>query len=237
MYALVDWDNLDDRDCRAGAKYVADKLWLSISTIAPQIVSGVQSLDLRLYGGWNGRHQPTARASHLEVDLQQNFPFFLRDPNRQTPVKVTGELAQSLVRLPRHILQHTFRQRQGPPKLHCQTATQLACIRQGCPISTVHDLFNQARCPEQTCSITLEQVLTRSEQKLVDTMLVADLIHFAMAGHSPLAVVSSDDDLWPGILMALDAGSNLLHVRPKNHSSHRIYMNSALQRSYFQGGL
>jgi len=236
MYALVDWDNLEDRDSRAGAKYVADRLWQSISGIAPRLVAGVQDLDLRLYGGWNGRQHPTSRATLLDVDLQQNFPFVLRDPNRQTPVKVTGELAQSLVRLPRHILQHTFRQRQGPPKLQCQTAIQLGCATQGCPIASVHGLFSQGRCPEQTCATTIDKVLIRAEHKLVDTMLVADLIHFAMAGNSPIAVVSSDDDLWPGILMALDAGSHVLHVRPKDHSSHHTYMNSALQRSYSHGG-
>jgi hypothetical protein len=237
VYVLIDWDNLEDRDRRSGAKYVADRLWQSMSIIDQATMANVNELHLRLYGGWNSRSAPTSRAAQVEADLQQNFPFLLRDPQRPTPIKVSGELAHSLIRLPRHTLLHTFRLRQGPPKLQCQTPNQLGCASQNCPIGTVHSLFDLGRCPEPACVNTVDQVLTRAEQKLVDTMLVSDLIHFAASGEAQIAVVSSDDDLWPGLLTALDMGSKVVHVRPKNQSTHRTYLHSSLQRKYSHGGL
>lgn len=237
MYALVDWDNIEDRDRRAGPKYLADRLWHSLSLAAPTVMANIQHLDLRLYGGWNGPSAPTHRASQLEALIQSDFPFVFLDTARSTQIKVSGELAQSLARIPRQILPHTFRQRQGPPKLQCQNASQLGCTVAACPINFVHGLFDQARCPEPTCMRTIEQVLLRSEQKLVDTMLVSDLIHFAGSGEREIAVVSSDDDIWPGILMALDIGARLIHLRPKNSSSHRLYVGTSHLRRYSHGKL
>ena len=58
------------------------------------------------------------------------------------------------------------------------------------------------------------EVLAREEQKLVDTMLVVDLAHLARQGGSVLVVVSTDDDVWPGIRFALLLGAVLIHVHP-----------------------
>src|SRR5208282_577710 len=66
--------------------------------------------------------------------------------------------------------------------------------------------FLVGKCPDSSCARTAEQFLKRSEQKLVDTMIVSDLIHLASTGESAIAVVSSDDDLWPGMLMAMSKG-------------------------------
>lgn len=235
LHALVDWDNIEDRDRRSGPKYVADRLWQSLTMIAGSIMAPIHQLDLRLYGGWRGRNSPSQRASQLEALIQLDFPFVLRDQSRADPVRINGELAQALARLPREILPHTFRERQGPPKLQCQNATQLGCTLPMCPIDTVRDLFTRARCPEQSCTRTIDQVILRSEQKLVDTMLVSDLIHFSGNGESVLAVVSSDDDLWPGILTALDLGTHVIHVGPKSHSSHQLYVGAAHKRRYSHG--
>jgi uncharacterized LabA/DUF88 family protein len=53
----------------------------------------------------------------------------------------------------------------------------------------------------------------RFEQKLVDTLIVADLAALAHATHQVIALASSDDDLWPGILLALELGSTVLHLQ------------------------
>jgi uncharacterized LabA/DUF88 family protein len=56
-------------------------------------------------------------------------------------------------------------------------------------------------------------VLRKLEQKLVDTMMVADMIYLARADNAAIAVVSSDDDMWPGILSGLVAGAQLIHIQ------------------------
>ena len=58
-------------------------------------------------------------------------------------------------------------------------------------------------------------MLAREEQKLVDSMLVVDLVHFAETTDEPLVVVSADDDLWPGIRFVLLRGANVIHVIPR----------------------
>lgn len=68
--------------------------------------------------------------------------------------------------------------------------------------------------------------MTRVEQKLVDTMLVADLIHLAINGEMTIAVVSSDDDFWPGILSAMTLGAHVVHIGTKYAPSHRMYLSS-----------
>ena len=56
--------------------------------------------------------------------------------------------------------------------------------------------------------------MARAEQKLVDSMLVVDLTHFADTTDQPLVVVSADDDLWPGIRFVLLRGARVIHVIP-----------------------
>ena len=84
--------------------------------------------------------------------------------------------------------------------------------------------INNKKCPEPGCTVT-PKVLFRAvgEQKLVDTMLVADTIHLARQGERILAIVTSDDDVWPGIISARVMGTHVIHVRTGMSSSHASY--------------
>jgi hypothetical protein len=212
MFALVDWDNIDEKDRRKGARYVADRLWTKMGGLAPALAANVQKFDVRLYGGWYGWNGPkniTPLASQLIADLQVDFPFFLRDPATSSSVKISGDLAHSLLCAPKHVLHHTFRQRQGTPKITCND-----------PAKVVHQFFSLGKCPEAGCTKTVDQFVSRSEQKLVDTMLVSDLVHLAHSGETCIAILSSDDDLWPGMLMAMSHGVQVVHVGTKRASNH-----------------
>jgi len=239
MVALIDWDNLEDHDRRQGPRYVADKLWTTLGVLAPRLVQGVQDFNVRLYGGWygwNGARNITPMATQLTSAVQNDFPFILRDPSNTQTIKISGELAHSLLRLPRQLLPHTFRQRQGSPRLSCDDPARFGCAVPNCPMVVVHQFFDLRKCPETSCVRTIDQLLTRAEQKLVDTMLVADLIHLASSGETSMVVVSSDDDLWPGMLMAMSQGVHVGHVCTKHFSNHRLYGGS-FRNQYIQGKL
>ena len=60
-------------------------------------------------------------------------------------------------------------------------------------------------------------------QKLVDTMLTADLIQVSRPAATHIAVVTSDDDLWPGIYTALSQGATVHHVRPSPSPESKYY--------------
>jgi hypothetical protein len=103
-------------------------------------------------------------------------------------------------------------------------------------MKAVQQFFVAGKCPDNSCARTVEHFLTRSEQKLVDTMLVSDLIHLASTGESAIAVVSSDDDLWPGMLMAMLKGVQIVQVCTKHASTHKLYIGD-LKKQYMHGNL
>ena len=74
--------------------------------------------------------------------------------------------------------------------------------------------MRNASCPADDCAVAPQTVLIREEQKLVDSMLVIDLVHLAQTTTEPLVVVSADDDLWPGIRFVLLHGAHVIHVIP-----------------------
>ena len=76
----------------------------------------------------------------------------------------------------------------------------------------VADFLEEQRCPGNGCTVRQNDVLQKWEQKLVDTMLVSDLIFLATRGERDLVVVSSDDDIWPGIRTALQLGARVTQV-------------------------
>ena len=52
---------------------------------------------------------------------------------------------------------------------------------------------------------------------MVDTLLVADLAHEALVQRvTDVVVVSSDVDMWPGVLLAAHSGCNVVHVHTKH---------------------
>ena len=63
--------------------------------------------------------------------------------------------------------------------------------------------------------MTPSALLQRAEQKLVDLMIVIDLVHLAETTSEPLVVVSADNDLWPGIRFVSLRGAHVVHVVPR----------------------
>jgi hypothetical protein len=59
-------------------------------------------------------------------------------------------------------------------------------------------------------------------------MLTADFIHLAQIDPRLLCIVSSDDDLWPGIRMALLRNRAVVHVHTQaTHRTHPTYAKGA----------
>jgi uncharacterized LabA/DUF88 family protein len=70
-------------------------------------------------------------------------------------------------------------------------------------------------------------LLRKAGQKLVDTMMTADIIHLAANGSTDICVISSDDDLWPGIKSALLLGRRVVHLRTHDRASAARYARDA----------
>jgi uncharacterized LabA/DUF88 family protein len=64
---------------------------------------------------------------------------------------------------------------------------------------------------------------------MVDTLIVADLAHKALTERSSnVVVVSSDIDMWPGIMIALRAGTVVYHCQAKKGVSTQSHLLQSL---------
>jgi hypothetical protein len=222
MRILVDYDNVPSTIRSQGPLYVADRLF---ECLRPELQKETR-VDVRLYGGWYEEDKLTRRAQDLIVDLAVfPYPMWLKDQVPAKLVRINATLAQSLEILPKKHLHGTFRFRPAARRLSCGDLQQSGCTTNPCPLAPVPDFINNDACPQAGCAVTKTLLLRGTgEQKLVDSMLVADLVHLSRMEESMIAIVSSDDDVWPGIISALVAGVRVFHVRTGSGVSSIKYM-------------
>ena len=209
---IVDFDNLHRSLRQRGLFRV---LWRILEQLIDPSVPRQHRYTVRLYGGWYQGNRLTRNAQDLAIEIDNDIPriFHLVLEGCQCRIPLSVELAYSLAALPSKHLLATYRPRSVQNTIQCREPRALGCSIPSCPMSSVHAYFRDQACPDVQCSMPCQEFVFRGEQKLVDTMMLSDLIHYSIAGHRELAVVSSDDDLWPGILSALQYGASIRHIR------------------------
>ena len=211
MIVLVDYDNLLLSDRSRTPVSLIDKILFRLSRVRPLGVS----TRVRLYGGWFNRHILSHKAQQLLPTIRREFPRPVTVQGAPTGALVHVELAMALEASPRKYLTHTYRARRLPDNIHCASLPFDGCAQLGaCEIAGISALMRDKQCPTRGCSVALENVLNRPEQKLVDCMMTADVVHLSQHSTDAIVVISDDDDLWPGIHLALSNGAHIVHVRP-----------------------
>lgn len=219
-YVLIDYDNID-RAMRAKGLY-----WLTgriLEKIADSSFNHFPRFIFRLYGGWYERSNLTRSAQDLSLAISRDVPgvFPVVSKGSQFRVGVKMELAYSLAIQPSRPLLATYRPRSIQNTISCREPSAVGCTQRVCELGTLYSLFRTQKCANPGCGIGIEEILFKAEQKLVDSMIFSDLIFFSQNAKSPVTIVTSDDDLWPGIFHALQLGANVNHVRtrplPRNH--------------------
>lgn len=233
MIMLIDYDNLRSVMSRRGVEYVIQTILDEVGVLD---VSQGHRIRARLYGGWFYKNSISWHAQKLLRQLpggQLLKMFGVSGTEGRSRVQVSVELARSLACDPKKELTHTFRPRSAPPNLFCRKMPFDGCAYPGdCEIKVIQELVRDKWCPIAKCKTSLSEVLGRPEQKLVDSMIVADLIHYARNPKAHLVVVSADDDLWPGIRAALLNGARISHVVPRRHLSHAHLYSELRTRLY-----
>ena len=182
---------------------------LDLSAQAP-----INRISTRLYGGWLEKESLSSKARQLLGQINDYFPlaFSTTDYGK---VVVTAELARALACDPRHDFTHTFRLR-SKPKFRVNRFPLRECVEPlNCRIKDVDSFVCDNLCPRTNCNVTPEAAFYRAEQKLVDSMIVVDLVHYAIHHQEHLVLVSGDDDMWPGIRYALLQSAMITHVIPQ----------------------
>ncbi len=97
----------------------------------------------------------------------------------------------------------------------------------------VNSFYSDRACVHEGCLVSRKRAFSRSEQKLVDTMIVSDLIHFATSSTKEnLVLVSGDDDMWPGIRYALLQDARIIHILPKQSRRQKSQYRRFQTRNY-----
>lgn len=212
---LVDYDNIEKTLTSRGVARVIDEILAKI-----QVADEERVVRLKLYGGWYGLSGLTPRASQIVADLDERYPRIesVSCPSRAAGVRlvrVQVDLGVSLEAEPDKVLYFTYRERGFPNGIHCISAEDAGCAISECHGAALSQFATGRRCPAPSCTRTGRDFLFKGEQKMVDTLMVADIIHLSMAGDKDIVVVTSDDDMWPGIRVALLLSTRIVNIQTK----------------------
>lgn len=213
---FVDYDNLQATHTSAGPVNLGRML---VSLLPSSVLARYSSATVRLYGGWRSKANLTRLAQRLIPDIRQNSPAIFRvlhEGNTITlrliieladkPIGTSSPFEETLV-FDRDL--RKFRTKSFPWN-NCASAGN-------CGFSTFAATTHYSPCGNSSCAVRLGELFIRDEQKMVDTLIVADVaqrVHVAKA--NDIVMVSSDTDMWPGVLLALRAGCNVTHIHTKN---------------------
>lgn len=212
---FVDYDNVQASHTSAGAVNLARML---VSLLPTSVLVQYTAVVVRLYGGWRSKANLTRLAQRLVPDIRKNSPCVVTIQHEGVTVnlRLTVELADKPIGTASPLEEtlvfdrdlRKFRVR-AHPWHHCASAGN-------CGFGAFSSIGHGSACQNSGCSIRLGDLLVRDEQKMVDTLIVADVAQTVHVGKAnDLVVVSSDTDMWPGVLLALRAGCSVIHIHTK----------------------
>lgn len=234
MNVFVDYDNIQRYQRQRGINNVV----MTILEVLPEsILPHGADVSIRLYGGWYQNQRLSRVAQYLTGETAGFSPasISLRASGRQRTLRVSVELARSMLVDPSRVVPNTFRLRETPTNLRSKKMPYHGCVDiPGCPLQGTHQLLANGRCPVYGCSTELTDVVERHEQKLVDTMLTVDIIHASSWMKSDIVVVTSDDDLWPGIRTAISMGVDVHHIHTQGVRRTPSHYAANVGKNYYQ---
>ena len=234
MEILVDYSNVLDADRKKGVRFVAERI---LTAIGPRRVDDRQRATIRLYDGWYEAQSPSRVAQEVSADVQANSPhtMTLLDGSLSKRLVVSIELAYSLRSDPTVHLWHTFRPKAPQSNVTCHPPLSVGCTVSPCPLAPMERFISKRKCPIATCTLKPHDLLVRNEQKLVDTMMAADLFSLHLNSAAEAVIVSSDDDLLPAIRMVAKSGTKVIHILTRAPStSLSTYVNGLDASAYTQ---
>lgn len=233
LAVLVDFDNVEPSLTRAGAVNLAKSL---VSLVPASVLARHTSVQVRLYGGWRSKGTLTTTAQKLIPAIRAGSPTVVGRPGAEgggAPIRLTVELAEGPIGMPTQLQETLVRDRDLRKFRARSTWEECATPGGGCGMSVQSTLTHATPCSVAGCTSRLGHILVRDEQKMVDTLLVADIAYQALAlKTTDIVVVSSDTDMWPGVLLAMRSGCNVVHLHTRTGwKTQRHLMSTLSQRA------
>lgn len=234
MNVFVDYDNIPRYLRQRGINNV---VMVILEALPVSLLPIGEDVTIRLYGGWYHYRRLSRLAQRLTAEIASFSPaaVSLRTSSGPRMLRIFVELARSMLVDPSHIVQNTFRVRGTPDNLRSKRLPYDGCADSSrCPLSGTYRLLADGRCPRDECTTEVTDVIQRNEQKLVDTMLTVDLIHASTWMKSDVVVVTSDDDLWPGIRTAISMGVDVHHIHTQVGRRTPVHYSANVGKNYRQ---
>jgi len=207
LKALLDFDNIPKSWFGNNLEQLAVMLANNI-LIKPK---GYSRIEAKLYGGWFQNDLPTRRCQEIQA-AKKSFIF---PGTHGVPLRINFSLAYTLESNISAKLYKTFRESKFTKRLLYKPTIS----PHDCDIELAVEVLNNRICSGHHGCGETDNVYA-NEQKLVDSMLVADLIYLASLNQTDVCLISSDDDMVPGIV----AATSLKHIyhlwtktQPHNH--------------------
>lgn len=213
---LVDFDNIDLLHRGQGPVSLAKML---VSLLPANLLHRYDTARVRLYGGWRSitGHTPAASSLYADIEANSPTPYTVQHMGQSKTIRIIVTLAHGPAGT-RKIFPETLAKNRPLRHFRSVTTPWRDCgDHAACGFSVVKDGHNSTPCGIGKCTVRLGDILVRDEQKMVDTLMVADIAHETFVTKSnDIVVVSSDADLWPGIYMALNQGRFVTQIHPKS---------------------
>lgn len=228
LFVLVDYDNVERTLTLGGAVQLSRTI---VSSLSAAVLLAHTHATVRLYGGWRSGGIATSKSHSISADIQANAPTYIALSGGK-PFRVDIELALASLGSSK-VLSETFVRDRELRGFRARPTPLANCIDSvGCGMAVHQGARHTTQCDTSGCSVRLGQVFARDEQKMVDTLIVADLADIALGRHAThLVLVSSDIDMWPGVLLATSAGCNILHVHSKRGMRTQRHLLNAMNAS------
>ena len=189
--------------------------------------TNVDYIDVRLYGGWYQDNVLTrigsqVMAEHLTMDL---FPIITDD---QRTIHGRQKVVESIHGID-YIWYNTYREKPGIPRLIINRSSRNELCdnnRNHCPVHILERFArNQNRiCSVDGCETNNGDAFLQMGQKMVDAMMVCDLVSFSRSDDvDSLYVLTDDVDLFPALAMCR---SNKTSLAIRNIDTYSEYLSS-----------
>ena len=223
-FILVDYDNAFEKTDRLRHLLKIDVTHalnrLAKKTDFFNVVKDLESIMIRLYGGWFEENKTTKLAQDLNVEIRQDFPFQFTLPQGNT-IKVECERADRLLSVPDRPLYATYRVTDAAGevvfrKLRCCTKAEEAFV-------FLENYCNQRKCPSCHAS-SMRRIVEKCGQKMVDSMMLCDIEYLLGKGNTCVALISSDADMLPILFQAEANKRCMYYIRDLTPENSFLYL-------------
>jgi uncharacterized LabA/DUF88 family protein len=227
---FIDYDNLTHGQKTAGILDVVTKALIQVEF---DNISTRAKCDVRVYGGWYEGNAITRLAEEVSIEIQRDFPAVIRLPKPSIEGSVgiftNAEIAVAMMQEPGHHLFNTYRKKSRPNNIRVESPSNIGCHNSSCLLPLLKKFLSNGKCPKSECSTERSDLIYRSEQKIVDTMLSCDLIYSANEGINHVILISGDDDFIPPLRSILLRGASAVRFHPKQNSQRASFPEGGIQ--------